>query len=108
MCTITGESHVHLDVHPDARPEIAARLLAAAEAAGVCQQNPCHLTTTSDGFRVSLEVYAASGLAEDEAAPVAVDELAGQADGAAPAAPRVADVPGPLDEAPAGRRKSRK
>lgn len=107
MCVITGESHVHLDVHPDARPEIAARLLAAAEVAGVCQQNPCHLTTTSEGFRVSLAVYAASGLAEDDEAPAHLDAEGGQADDEAPAAPPVAEVPEPHERSAAARRKSR-
>lgn len=95
MCTITENSHRHLEVSAGDRREIARVLLAAAQAAGVDPQNPCELTTTSDGFRVSAAVFAAADLeaaapAEAVADPLNADQLDDDAD-----APVSAEVPAP-------------
>jgi hypothetical protein len=62
MCHITETSHVYLEVPPGEQREIARALLAGAEAAGVDPANPCHVTTTTEGFRVSAEVLAKTDL----------------------------------------------
>lgn len=101
MCTITADSHVSLDVEPADRREVARALLAAAERAGLDPANPCNLTATSAGFRVSAVVLAAS----DITTPATADATAEPAE-PAPAG----DAPAPAEaeaEAEGARGKSR-
>lgn len=87
MCTITDGSHTHLEVTPGDRREIARLLLAGAEVAGVDPADPCELTTTTEGFRVSAAVLAASGL-----------ERQGDQLDPDPAPPAPAEAPAPADQ----------